>query len=115
MTIIDSGEDDVLGDFEHARLATLDSLGLLDTPPEREFDAIVQLAQRLTGYKIALVSLVDKDRQWFKAKIGLDVDQTPREFAFCAHAVAADDILIVPDATKDDRFSSNPPQPSPHF
>ncbi|WP_088181879.1 sensor domain-containing diguanylate cyclase [Sphingobium sp. Z007] len=108
MTKIDSGEDDVLADFEHARLATLDSLGLLDTPPEREFDAIVQLAQRLTGYKIALVSLVDKDRQWFKAKIGLDVDQTPREFAFCAHAVAADDILIVPDATRDDRFSSNP-------
>lgn len=108
MTKIDSGEDDVFANFEHARLATLDSLGLLDTPPDREFDAIVQLAQRLTGYKIALVSLVDKDRQWFKAKIGLDVDQTPREFAFCAHAVAADDILIVPDATRDDRFSSNP-------
>lgn len=108
MTNIDSRDDDMFADFEHARLATLDSLGLLDTRPEREFDTIVQLAQRLTGYKIALVSLVDKDRQWFKAKIGLNVDQTRREFAFCAHAVAADDILIVPDATIDDRFSSNP-------
>lgn len=56
MTKIDSGDHGVLADFEHARLATLDSLELLDTPPEREFDAIVQLAQRLTGYKIALVS-----------------------------------------------------------
>ena len=108
MTKFESGEDDVLADFEQARLAILDSLKLLDTPPEREFDTIVQLAQRLTGYKIALVSLIDKDRQWFKAKIGLDVDQTPREFAFCVHAVAADDILIVPDASRDDRFSSNP-------
>lgn len=98
----------MLADCEHARLAILDSLGLLDTPPEREFDTIVQLAQRLTGFKIALVSLIDKDRQWFKAKIGLDVDQTPREMAFCAHAVAADEILIVPDATRDPRFSSNP-------
>ncbi|WP_238550558.1 diguanylate cyclase [Blastomonas sp. AAP53] len=95
-------------DFEQARLGVLNSLNLLDTPHEREFDTIVQLAQRLTGCKIALVSLVDKDRQWFKSKIGLDVDETPREFAFCAHAVAADDVLVVPDATQDDRFSSNP-------
>lgn len=107
MTHTRSGDDDVLVDLEHERLAILDSLGLLDTPPEREFDAIVQLAQRLTGSKIALVSLVDKNRQWFKAKIGLPVDQTPRELAFCAHAIAADDILIVPDATKDHRFAGN--------
>jgi len=94
--------------FEQARIATLDSLGLLHTPAEREFDAIVQLAQRLTGSKIALVSLIDKDRQWLKAKIGLKVSQTPRELAFCAHAVAADDVLIVPDARLDDRFRDNP-------
>lgn len=108
MTNTDRREDRVLADFECARLATLDSLGVLDTAPEREFDAIVQLAKHLMNCKIALVSLIDRDRQWFKAKIGLDVDQTPRELAFCAHAVAADDILIVPDATKDNRFSSNP-------
>lgn len=95
-------------EFENARLDTLASLGVLDTPPERAFDSIVQLAQRLTGYKIALVSLVDKDRQWFKSKVGLDVDETPRELAFCAHAIAADDILIVPDATLDSRFADNP-------
>ncbi len=104
----DCGEDDVVTDAEHARLAILDSLKLLDTPPEREFDTIVRLAQRLTGYKIALVTLVDKDRQWFKSKIGLDLQETPREFAFCAHAIVADDVLIVPDATRDDRFASNP-------
>lgn len=98
----------MLADFERARLAALHNLDILDTPPEREFDAIVQLAQRLTGCNIALVSLIDKDRQWFKAKVGLDVDQTPREFAFCAHAVAANDILIVPDAIRDERFASNP-------
>lgn len=108
MTSINFFGEDMLTDSEHARLATLDSLGLLDTPSEREFDAIVELAQRITGYKIALVSLIDKDRQWFKAKIGLDVDQTPREMSFCAHAVADDKILIVPDATMDDRFASNP-------
>lgn len=98
----------MLADLEQVRLATLENLDLLDTPPERGFDAIVQLAQRLTGYRIALVSLIDKDRQWFKAKVGLEVDQTPREVAFCAHAVAADDVLIVADATKDDRFCDNP-------
>ncbi len=98
----------MLTEAEQARLATLDRLNLLDTPAESEFDTIVKLAQRLTGCKIALVSLVDKDRQWFKSKIGLEVDETPREFAFCAHAVAADDVLVVPDATRDDRFSSNP-------
>lgn len=98
----------MLTEAEQARLAALNGLSLLDTPPEREFDTIVQLAQRLTGCKIALVSLVDKDRQWFKSKIGLDVNETPREFAFCAHAVAADDVMVVSDATQDDRFSSNP-------
>ena len=106
MNKIDSGDDEV-ADFEQARLATLDSLGMLDTPPEREFEAVVKLAQRLIGCKIALLSLVDKDRQWFKAKIGIEVDQTPRELAFCDHAVATDDVFVVPDATRDHRFSSN--------
>ena len=94
--------------WELGRLATLDSLGLLDTPAERDFDAIVALAQRLTQSKMALVTLVDKDRQWFKAKVGLDLCETSRDVAFCAHTVAADDVLVVPDTTLDTRFASNP-------
>lgn len=100
--------DVMLDDWEQRRLATLTSLALMDTAAEREFDAIVALAQRLTGTKIALVSLLGKDRQWFKAKVGLNICETDRETAFCAHAVAADDVLIVPDATKDVRFAENP-------
>ncbi|WAC22357.1 diguanylate cyclase domain-containing protein [Blastomonas sp. SL216] len=98
----------MVGDTELARLAALEGLGLLDTPAEPEFDMIAELAQRLLGTKIGLLSLVDRDRQWFKAKIGLAVSQTPRETAFCAHAVEADDVLIVPDATLDSRFAHNP-------
>lgn len=98
----------MFANFEQARLATLDSLDLLDTPPEREFDAIVHMAQRLVGSKIALVSLVDRDRQWFKAKVGVKINETPRELAFCAHAVAADDMMVIPDARLDDRFRDNP-------
>jgi len=93
---------------EAERMAILERLGLLDTPPEREFDTIVKMASHLLGCKIALVSLVDRDRQWFKAKVGLEVAQTPREVAFCAHAVAANDALVVPDATVDERFAGNP-------
>ncbi|WP_206238277.1 sensor domain-containing diguanylate cyclase [Novosphingobium terrae] len=93
---------------EAERMAILEHLGLLDTPPEREFDTIVRMASHLLGCKIALVSLVDRDRQWFKAKTGLEVSQTPREVAFCAHAVAANDALVVPDATVDERFAQNP-------
>ena len=108
MIATDGDPDILLSNWERGRLATLDSLGLLDSAAEREFDAIAALAQRLTKTKIALVSIVAKDRQWFKAKVGLDVCETGREVAFCAHAVAADDVLIIPDATKDIRFATNP-------
>jgi len=94
--------------LEEARLSLLERLELLDSEPEKEFDAVVQLAQQLTGCKIALVSLIDAHRQWFKAKAGLDVNETPRDIAFCAHAVAADDVLVVPDAREDERFAENP-------
>jgi diguanylate cyclase (GGDEF)-like protein len=93
---------------ERERLAVLDQLGLLDTPPEKEFDTVVGLARRLLGCAIALVTLVDQDRQWFKAKSGLAIDQTPRGIAFCAHAVAAGQVLVVPDAQADARFAANP-------
>jgi len=94
--------------LETQRLATLKALHLLDTAPEQEFDTVVTTAKRLLGCKIALISLVDDKRQWFKAKRGLEVDETPRALAFCARAVEADEALIVGDATKDSRFADNP-------
>jgi diguanylate cyclase (GGDEF)-like protein/PAS domain S-box-containing protein len=94
--------------FEARRLAILESLAVLDTAAEREYDTIVQLAQRLTGSKMALIAFTDRDRQWFKARIGLDVEQTPRELTFCTQVVEADASLVVPDATKDTRFAANP-------
>ena len=93
---------------ESARLATLADLDILDTPPEDEFDTIVECAQRSFGCKIALLSIVDEHRQWFKAKCGLNASETPRGQAFCAHVIEQKEMLVVPDATKDPRFSDNP-------
>lgn len=93
---------------ESARLATLQGYGVLDTPNEPAFDAIVRKARASLRVPIVLVSLVDENRQWFKARIGLDVAQTPRCISFCTHALFRSDMLIIPDAQKDERFSSNP-------
>lgn len=93
---------------ESYRLRVLGSLDLLDTPAEAEFDSIVRLARHILGCPIALISLVDDHRQWFKAKCGLDAPQTSRDIAFCAHAIQADDIMIVADAAHDPRFAHNP-------
>lgn len=93
---------------ESERLAKLDRFAILDTPQEQEFDGIVMLAQRLLGVPIALVSLVDDHRQWFKARCGIDVSETHRSDAFCAHAIHVDDIMVVEDATRDARFVDNP-------
>ena len=95
-------------EFEQERLRTLARLGLLDTPLEREFNIIAQAAQRLLGCSMALISLVDRNRQWFKAACGISATETPRDVAFCAHAVEADALLIIPDARRDDRFRDNP-------
>jgi PAS domain S-box-containing protein len=87
----------------------LRDLGILDTPAEAEFDALARAASLACGVPVSLLSLVDEDRQWFKANIGLDgVSETPREFAFCAHAIRGDDLMEVPDATQDTRFADNP-------
>jgi diguanylate cyclase (GGDEF)-like protein/PAS domain S-box-containing protein len=91
-----------------ARVQTLRALGILDTPPEQEFDAIVRLAAEICGVPIALVSLVDESRQWFKAKVGLDAGETPRDQAWCAHAINEDETMVVPDASKDPRFVDHP-------
>jgi hypothetical protein len=97
------------GAAEDARLASLHAHAILDTAPEDEFDALVAEAARVCGVPIALVSLVDETRQWFKAKVGLAACQTPREVAFCAHAIVeSNGRLVVPDARADARFSGNP-------
>lgn len=93
---------------EKTRLETLRSLKLLDTSPEERFDRLTRLAKRMFGVPISLVSLVDADRQWFKSKQGLEADETPRDISFCGHAILGDDIFMVPDATKDERFADNP-------
>lgn len=90
---------------EHARIRSLEHLGVLDTAPEQGFDDIVLLATSLCDVPIALVSLVDNERQWFKACIGLDVRETHRDLAFCAHAILSPaEVLVVEDATLDSRF-----------
>lgn len=95
-------------DNEAERLAALRSCGVLDSEPEPTFDEITGLASQLCDVPMALVSLVDANRQWFKSKVGLAVDETPRDLAFCAHAVVSGVTLVVPDALADDRFADNP-------
>ena len=93
---------------ESARQRALEDLQLLDTPAEREFDDITLLASFICGTPIALISLVDKDRQWFKSRVGLDVPETPRDIALCAHAILGDGIFEVTDAATDVRFKDSP-------
>lgn len=93
---------------EPQRLKELASFEVLDTDPERNFDEIVDLVSKLLDVPIALVSLVDEDRQWFKAKVGLDAEQTGRDISFCGHVVADGQPLIVEDASADERFFDNP-------
>ncbi len=93
---------------ESRRLAILDSLGVLDTPADPVLDGIVRAAAQLIGCPVSLVSLVDAQRQWFKARLGLNVEQTPREQAFCAHAIQQTGLFEVSDARLDARFADNP-------
>jgi diguanylate cyclase (GGDEF)-like protein len=93
---------------ESARMETLRALSILDTPAEERFDRLTRLAKRLFNVPIALVSLVDENRQWFKSCVGLAVTETSRDASFCAHAILHDDILMVPDTLKDPRFHDNP-------
>jgi signal transduction histidine kinase len=93
---------------ETIRLQQLQDYGILDTPEEEDFDEIVRLASKICHVPISLITLVDSDRQWFKAKTGLDISWTPRDVSFCGHAMLNGEIFIVPDATQDKRFADNP-------
>lgn len=93
---------------EAQRLRALRELLILDTPPEERFDRIAAFAAREFDVPMALVSLVDRDRQWFKSNFGLEDRETPRDTSFCGHAISERDALVVPDALEDPRFRDNP-------
>src|SRR5450631_1367927 len=101
-------DDVTLSENERTRLLALQSYDILDTPEEDVFDEFARLAASIIGTPVALVSLVDGNRQWFKAKVGLTATETPRDVAFCAHAIGSVDVLVIPDALKDERFVNNP-------
>lgn len=93
---------------EILRLQTLKALNILDTESEQDFDELVSLASAICGTPISLVTLIDENRQWFKAKKGLMINETPREIAFCNHAIGSDELFVVSDAESDERFKNNP-------
>jgi PAS domain S-box-containing protein len=93
---------------ESARLRALQEYQLLDTPEEELYDAFARLAAEACGTTSSMVTLIDETRQWFKAHLGLELRETPRDVAFCAHVVAEDRMLVVPDAGQDRRFRGNP-------
>ncbi len=95
-------------DNDSDRLSALREMLILDTPPEERYNKIVEFAAYEFDVPIALLSLVDENRQWFKARVGVDVCETGRDISICGHAILQSDIFIVPDARADARFADNP-------
>lgn len=94
---------------EAERVRALAEYHILDSAPEQAFDDLTALAAQICQVEIALVTLVDRQRQWFKSRVGLNLTETPREQSFCAHAICEpENLMIVPDATQDPRFARNP-------
>nr|NKX70434.1 GAF domain-containing protein [Alteromonadaceae bacterium A_SAG7] len=93
---------------ENERLAELLSYDVLDTEAEQLFDDLTVLASQICETPIALISLIDPNRQWFKSRVGLDAEETSRDIAFCSHAILQDDVFEIPNATLDPRFHDNP-------
>ena len=93
---------------EPQRLESLRSYEILDSPPEQAYDDLALLASQICDTPIALVSFIDEHRQWFKATIGVDLVETPRDLAFCAHAIAGQGTMVVPDVLADERFAQHP-------
>jgi GAF domain-containing protein len=93
---------------EAARRLALVNLNILDTPAEARFDQIIYLAKLTFGVPIAYIAFVDQERQWIKAKIGMAMQESSRDISFCGHAILSDQIMVVPDASQDYRFATNP-------
>jgi GAF domain-containing protein len=93
---------------EAKRIKVLWQYDILDTVPEEVFDELANLASLICGAPIALITLVDENRQWFKSKVGVTVEETGRDVSLCSHAILQNDLFIIPDATLDDRFKNNP-------
>ena len=95
-------------DNEVERLAALRRYDLLDTMPEQALDDLTSLAGHICDAPIALISLIDEERQWFKSRLGLSIEETPRDISFCAHVIAQPHLFTVPDASLDERFADSP-------
>ncbi|RYF58753.1 MAG: GAF domain-containing protein [Comamonadaceae bacterium] len=93
---------------EDSRLQALRELLILDTPPEERFDRIATFAAQEFDMPVVLLSLIDEQRQWFKARVGLEIAETPRDISFCGHAILRDETMVVPNAALDERFADNP-------
>ncbi|MGH8855439.1 MAG: GAF domain-containing protein, partial [Telluria sp.] len=106
--LLEGGETYPIGPDEARRLAALAASGLIDSPQEERFNRIVRLAATVTASPIALVSLLTVKRQWFKARVGLGPQETPRAWSFCSHTILQDAPFMVEDASADERFRDNP-------